>query len=123
MFDGIANRALENLGIEVSLDQIVGSAEPHRLEVYFAVAKAGENNDRRPCAALGCSSQKFNSAIFPQLVVEKINVVGLPLHQRKGGVEVFGPLQLKVPSLGLLEHPPNQPVIVLVVFGQQDLDG
>src|SRR5258706_532059 len=119
LLERIADGPLQNLGIDLTFDQIVGRAGLHRRNVDVAVALTGEQDDRAQAAGGARLAQNFQAVVLAEAVVDEINVM-LPLAHRLGRlVERGDPTEAKAGSSAVGEKIAGEDVIVFVVFDQQ----
>ena len=121
--DGVADGALEEGGVDLALDEVVGGAGFHGLDVDVAVVLTGQENDGRLAAPGNGFLEEVESGFGAQAVVEQDHVVRAPGDGVEGEVVVGSPVEIELAVLEFRQHVPGQEVVVLVVLDEENMDG
>ena len=117
--DGVANGALELLGVELALDEIIGGAGAHGFAVHLVIAQAGEQDDGGLTTMGDGRAQQLEAVAFAETVINQVNVVPVLVNGLQARVVVFHPLQLEIVAADFGEEFPREDVIVLIVLDEQ----
>jgi hypothetical protein len=71
---GIADRALEQRGVDAALVEVIGGAELHRLQVELEVAPPGQHDDRRIAATARRRPHDLQPVAVRQGLLQKAHV-------------------------------------------------
>jgi hypothetical protein len=118
-FQSVANGAFEQAGIESALDQIIGGAGLHGVEVDLVLALAGEENDGRLASVIEGGAEELDAVVRAQAIVDQANLVLATQHGLEPGGEVLHPLQFDSLADELFEQLASQDKVVLVIFDEQ----
>ncbi len=119
---GEADRALQELGVDLTLDEVVGGAGLHRLDVHRAVAPAREHDQRRLDRSLPRLPEQVHPRPVLEKVVDQVDVVLAGLQGVQSLLERRHPVQRHLPGLDLGHHRPGHLEVPLVVVHQENLD-
>src|SRR5215213_2991129 len=120
LLDGVADRALQQSGIHLPLDQIIRRSGPHRLEVDLQVPLARHQDDGSRAVALARRLQQLEPGPGPQAEIEQrdVEVVASdPLDRR---LVARHPLQLETVAVDLVQEVSREDVVVLIILDEKN---
>ena len=121
--DGIPDGAVQFVGVKLALDQVVGGAGLHGIDVNLVVALSGQQNHRQPVIQGFGFAQEFKPRPAAEAIVQQADVVFVAVNGGQGGIIIVHPLQLiaAIPDFG--NQIARDDVIIFIVIHQQDSDG
>ena len=120
--DRVANRALQQRGVELAFHQIIGRPGFHGFAVHVVVAQGGQQDDRRLAAAADDGAQQLEAAVFAEPVIDEIDIVLVLLNRFQAGVVIAYPVELEIRASDFSEKFPREDVIIFIVLDEQYLE-
>ena len=123
MADRVADRTLEQRGIEAALEQEVGHPEHRGLDVDLEVVVSGEHDHRRVLRpVVERAADEVEAGELAEAVVDQVDVVAALADQPERRLGVGRPLDCESRPVLLEEQVAREDEVVLVVLDDQDPD-
>ena len=120
---GIADRALEQGGVDAALVEVVGGAELHRLRGPRSSAAAlGQHDDRRIAAAARRGAHDLEAVAVRQGLLQQADVERRRAEPRQPALQIACPVDREAGMRRGIEQVARMPVVGLVVLDQQHPD-
>src|ERR1051326_5457317 len=114
LLESVADGALEQRRVDLSLDEVVGGAGAHGREVDVAVALAREEDQRRGDAGATGVVQELESVVLAEAIVDEHEVVAVACDRVERGVERRDPVELEARATALAEEIAREDEVVLL---------
>ena len=118
--DGVADAAVQPLGIDRSLHQVVAGAGLHRGHVHRVVAAPGQHDEGARQAFAAYRFDQVQPAGRPQQVVHQVDVVRALAQFLQPLLRRGAPVECVVAAGGIVEQVADEDEIVLVVIDHEN---
>jgi hypothetical protein len=115
----IADGAFQQVGGYLGLDEIVGRARLHRLDIDFVIALAGQQDQRAPVPARAQSAHQVDAVGGAEAVINQADIVLAGGQPCLGLVDAFRPVEFVALRPDVVDHIPDQHEVIPVVLDQQ----